>query len=378
MSKNLEKLLKSIFYTPSHPGSFSSASQIQRILREKYKHNARVGDIQEWLNDQRAYSRHRPVKVNFERNPIFAKYIDNQWQSDLLFLPDLAKANDKIQCLLIMIDIVSRYAWVEPLKSKSGPQTTGGFETILSRASPRKPEKLQTDDGKEFFNSNFQDLCKRHGIHHFSTKSDTKAAVAERFVKTIKEKIYKYLDSSPSNNRYIDALQDLVVSYNNTHHSSINMCPAEVNNNNQGEVLRTLYGHLWAEDRGNSKKKLPFSVGDHVRLARGKSPFYKGYKGNWTEELFKIVQIKDSLPRRIYKVSDLKGEVLTGGLYEEQMLKVKDPTRDEFWQIDEVLRHRIVRRGKKRVKEYLVKWFGYPEEYNSWVPETDVKDFKKT
>ena len=219
---SLEKLLENICFSPSHAGSFSSARQLQRILKNQYGQNSNLNVIQNWLQKHRSYNLHKARTINFKRNPIVAHYIDQQWQGDLLFLPDLAKFNDGFQIILVCIDVVSRFAWVEAMKNKSGMETGRAFETILKRdEKSRKPEKFQTDDGKEFFNVHFSAVMKKYNINHFSIPSDKKAAIAERFIKTLKQKIYKYLDTEANRTRYIDVLQDLVKSYNMTYHSKI-------------------------------------------------------------------------------------------------------------------------------------------------------------
>lgn len=369
-----ETLIREIYLTPGHAGSFSSATQLQRVLREKHAKHIPLDKIQDWLENQRVYTLHKPAPLKFQRNPIIAEYIDQQWQGDLLFLPDLAKFNDGYNCCLACVDVVSRFAWVEPMKNKTGPETTAAFQKILNKTSPRKPEKFQTDDGKEFFNATFQKLMSEHNINHFSTRSDKKAAIAERFIKTIKEKIYKYLDVNPSNNRFIEALPELVKSYNDSYHSAIKMKPSEVNSSNLGQVLWNLYHDLWEMDRlsdGDIKSVQKFVVGDHVRMSGDAAPFKKVYKGNWTEEIFVIHKIKHALPKYVYKVKDLNGNEIEGGLYEEQLQKVTLP-KDDYWQIEEILQEKTV--GRKKEKHFLVKWFGYPDSFNSWVSEKDMKD----
>jgi len=376
MDKEVEDLVEKIYLTPNHEGSFSSAAQIQRILKEKYNKSATLKKIQTWLSTQRAYNLHKTVRHVFPRNPTIAEYIDQQWRADLMFLPDLGKFNDGFHIALVCIDIVSRFAWVEPMKNKTALSTCNAMQAIINRAIPRIPEKLQTDDGKEFLNSKFQDLMTEHQIIHFTTSSDKKAAVAERFNRTLKDKIYRYLDVNPTNNVYVNVLQDLVNSYNNSFHTSIGMAPAQVNESNSGRVLWKLYHHLWAKDRGPKKRKLTedentsqvLKVGDTVRISGEKHPFVKGYKGNWTEEVFTITAFKKSVPQYVYRIQDFNGEPIKGTFYNYQLQKIQTPDKDDLWQIEKVLKTR--KRGQK--VERLVKWFGYSDKFNSWVADEDI------
>jgi hypothetical protein len=244
----IHSLLNEIYSTPKNEASFTSAGKLQKVLIDKFDERTPLNKIQDWLNGQRTYSLHRRRLVSYPRNVTLASDIDAQWQADLCFLPDLSKFNDGIKIILLCIDVVSRYGWCEPIRDKTGTETTRGMRAILQRAHPRKPIKLQTDDGREFFNKNFQKLMTDYDVNHFSTKSDKKAALAERLIRTMKEKVYRYLDNKPGNNRYLEDLQDLMTSYNNTYHETIRMPPASVDETTLGRVLWYLYGHLWVSD----------------------------------------------------------------------------------------------------------------------------------
>jgi hypothetical protein len=113
-------------------------------------------------------------------------------------------------------------------------------------------------------------------------------------------------------------------------------------------------------------------IGDTVRITDGVSPFIKNYKGRWTEELFEIMKIKNSAPRPLYTLRALNGEEVKGIFYEDEIQKVEKPT-DDVWEIEKIIETKTVRRGKKKIKQYFVKWFGYPDSFNSWVDEQDMK-----
>ena len=110
---------------------------------------------------------------------------------------------------------------------KDANTITAAFGQVLTTANPRHPKRLQTDKGKEFFNSNFQSLMKRHCIQHFASKSEQKAAVAERFNRTIKIRIWTYF-SDRGTVRWVDIIKDLVDAYSHSRHRSIGMGPADV------------------------------------------------------------------------------------------------------------------------------------------------------
>ena len=157
--------------------------------------------------------------------------IDEQWVADLIELQGLARWNKGNRYALTVVDVFSKYAWVEPLKNKTGVAVTQAMQTILTRAG-RTPQKLQTDAGKEFYNRTFQNLMKTNGIHHFSTHGDAKAALAERFNRTLKEKLYRYL-TAKNTQAYLQVLQSIVQGYNATVHRSIGIAPKDVTDVNE-------------------------------------------------------------------------------------------------------------------------------------------------
>lgn len=365
-------LLAEIYSDPRQPGSFTSADKLSRTLKKLKNVSVKVESVRNWLKSKDTYTKHRVARTMFKRNPIIAPYINAQWQGDLADVANLAGKNDGIRYLLVMIDVVSKYVWVEPLKTKQGKSVLEALKTIFARAGV-KPERIQTDDGKEFLDGGVQDFLKQNKIRFFTVKSDKKAAIAERVIRTLKEKLYRYMHEAHTH-RYLDVLQDLVASYNDTYHSSIKMSPAEVSESTEGEVLQNLYGMTWEKDqldnfKSKTQRKLTLKEGDFVRISRVKGPFKKGYIGNWTEEIFIIDKVKNRVPKVMYKLKDWGGEVLQGSFYEEEVQLV-DKDLGGFWKVERVIRSKKV---NGRLKHY-VKWEGYHDDVNSWVDASDVKN----
>jgi hypothetical protein len=203
-------------------------------------------------------------------------------------------------------------------------------------------------------------------VGHYYVNSELKASVVERFNRTIKEKIYRFFTFKNTYN-YISILDDLVLSYNNSFHRSIQTSPNKVNKKNEKKIHRLLYGTM------NSKKPtFKFKKGEQVRISINKSIFEKGYTAKWTEEIFRI---KHLIPREpiVYKIEDLNGEELKGFFYEQELQKVfKD--ENEAFVIDKILKTKF-EKGKKK---YFVSWRGYPSSFNSWISGQDFdKDYFK-
>ena len=204
---------------------------------------------------------------------------------------------------------------------------------------------MWVDKGKEFYNKDVKDL-----IELYSTENEEKSSVVERWIRMMKEKMWKYF-SANSTNIYINVLPDLVREYNNTRHSSIKMTPVKASKKeNEHRVWRNLYPeHLEICDI-----KPKFFVGDKVRISKKKKTIEKGYTTRWTEEIFTIIEVKRTSPVT-YKIADLNGEEIEGTLYEPELQK----TSQELFRIE-----KVIERGKKKS---LVKWKGYSDDFNSWV-----------
>ena len=258
-----------------------------------------------------------------------------------------SKFNRGVKYLLAVIDVFSKYGWLIPLKDKKGKYVASALKTIFKE---RKPEKMWVDKGKEFYNKDVKDL-----IELYPTENEEKSSVVERWIRTMKEKMWKYF-SANSTNVYIDVLPDLVREYNNTRHSSIKMTPVKASKKeNELRVWRNLYPeHLEIHDI-----KPKFSVGDKVRISKKKETFEKGYTTRWTEEIFTTVEVKRTSPVT-YKIADLDEEEIKGTLYEPELQK----TSQELFRIE-----KVIERGKNK---YLVKWKGYSDDFNSWVDNKDI------
>ena len=180
-----------------------------------------------------------------------------------------------------------------------------------------------------------------------SIHKEGKFVVAERFIRTLKTKIYKYM-TSISKNVYIDKLDDIVDEYNNTYHRTIKMKPVDVKDNTYIDFKKEV-----------NDKDPKFKVGDHVRISKYKNIFAKGYMSNWSEEFFVVSKIKNTVPGT-YVINDLNGEEIIGTSNEKELQR----TNQQEFRIKKVIR----RKGDK----LYVKWKGYDKSFNSWINKKDL------
>ncbi|CAI5671384.1 unnamed protein product [Oreochromis niloticus] len=354
-------LLKRAYYDPSHPGSFCGVQKLIKSVQDETGTKINAQTAQNFLAGQDAYTLHRAARLRFPRNRVFVPRPLYQFQADLCDMKSLSEHNDGYQYLLTVIDVFSKKAYARVLKNKTGVQVTKAFEAVLKDS--QIPQKLQTDSGKEFFNSSFQSLMKKHGINHFATGSDLKASVCERFNRTLKSKMYRYF-TAQNTRRYIDVLQDLLQSYNTSYHRSIKMAPNQVKSDNVALVFQNLYG----TSSRCRKKPMKFKKGDLVRLSKVRGVFDKRYEQTFTSEVFTIDQC---IPRDppVYKIKDYDGEEIIGSFYEHELQKIA-LCKDKLYHIDKILSKR-----KQRGQLYfLVKWRNWPEKFNSWIKASELKN----
>ena len=225
---------------------------------------------------------------------MYSSFRDNIWGVDLADMQLLIKFNKGFRFLLCVIDIFSKYAWVVLLKDKKGISIVNAFQKIL-KVSNRKPNKIWVDKGSEFYNNSFKKWLKDNDIEMYSTNNEGKSVAGERFISTLKNKIYKYM-TSISKDVHIDKLDDIVKKYNDTYHTSIKIKQIDVKDNTYINFKREV-----------NDKNPKFKVGDHARISKYKNIFAKGYIPNWSEEIFVISKIKNTVPWT-YVHNDLKGE----------------------------------------------------------------------
>jgi transposase InsO family protein len=351
--------LRKLYYAPEGAGSYGG---VDRLLREARKEGIQISreKIVEFLADEKAYSLHKPARRTYKRNKTYVSGIDAQWQADLADMQSLAGVNGGVKYLLTCIDVFSKFAWVVPIKDKGAKSMLEGFEKLFSQAGIRTPNRLQTDKGSEFLCKPVQSLLKSKGIQHFASNSDKKAAVVERFNRTLKTRIWTYFTAKETQ-RYVDVLPQFVLSYNATVHRSIGMRPDKVRPVHTNVIWKRLYG-----DGSVGPLRTKINGGELVRISRWKGNFEKGYMPNWSKETFHVAKVVRQ-PQTMYEIHDKEGEPLRGNFYGRELQKVKSGE----YVVEKILRQR---RRSDSSYEVLVKWQGWSSKYNSWVPKDTLSD----
>ena len=271
-------------------------------------------------------------------------------------MKSLSKYNRGVKYLLCEIDLFGKYVWVIPIKDKKGASIVNAFEKILSDSmelhSNRKPNKIWVDQGSEFYSKSFKDLLNINNIEIYSTYNEEKSVVAERFIRTLKNKIFKHM-TAILKNVCLDVLDDIVDKYNDTVHRTVKMKPIEITDDYYAEHNGIAFTKIAI------KKNLQFKVADIVRISKYKNIFAKGYTPNWSEEVSVIIKIKNTVPWS-YAISNLNGEEITGSFYEKELEK----TDQNKFRIEKALK----RKGDK----LYVKCKGFDNSLNSWINKKDL------
>jgi hypothetical protein len=351
------------YVTPGDPVAFSGRGNVAREFGINTDEANR-----ELLSYAYSYPLHREYKRPKYLNPYFSYYPRQQVQCDLIDIQKLAVHNDNVKYLLVCIDIFTRKAWVRPLKTKQGKENATALNSILTEMTPIYPKTIQFDRGTEFLNNIVRALLLDRNIQVVLPSSENKAAYAERFNKSLQVLIYSYLTDRQTY-RYIDVLQDLVKTYNSRKHRGHNniYSPNEAEQHDNIDKVRQIQMNRRSETIIKGRKMKPkFQVGDRVRIYLQKKTFARAYKEGFSIELFEIVDIRHRMPVPTYTLKSMNNDdIIIGGFYANELQLF----RGDVYRIERIIGEPRRRRGRREV---LVKWQGFDDRHNSWIPEADV------
>ena len=226
-----ERVIREAYLDPSV--GFTSANKLYLHLQSDHP-DLKLSDVKRWLSgiDSHTMGRSSVRKIR-KGSRIPLRYIDEQWDADLLNMQSLSKENNGVRYVLIVIDGFSPHLWNRPLKSKKAEDITSAFDDILNTVDP--PERIRTDGGSEFTNHQVRDYFQRHNMYHYVTQSEHKAYFAERVIKTLRNIMSRYMIQK-NTHEWLSVLDKLTANYNTTYHSSIRMSPVQVIPSNQDQV----------------------------------------------------------------------------------------------------------------------------------------------
>ncbi len=301
--------LSRLYSDPSFPGSFGGADRFYQAVKDRFPDVTRL-KVNQFLKSQDSYTLHKTIRKprKYRRTLVFAPR--DLWQIDLLDMQKFARENQGFRYICVIIDCFSKFVWIKPLKNKTGKATVKALALLLMN---ERPKHIQADEGSEFFNRDVTRMLEAFGPKLYHSYSDKKAAIVERVQRTIRQRLGR-LFTHQNNHNWIDHIQEIIDSYNNSYHRSIKMKPADV----RQEHVANIFARLFPEE---AIKKPRFNVGDRVRITAKRTFLQKEYKKGWTDEIFVINRVQQTKPIT-YILEDESKEVLTGGFYAEELQNV--------------------------------------------------------
>lgn len=373
ISPRIDNYLHNVYFDASSPGSFSGLDKIwSHVLQDPEKPKGLTKKkLQVWLNRQEVYQVYKPAKTKSITESVVTDHCDEIWEVDLLILKnDRPKLNKEIRFLLGAIDTFSRKVWIRLLRRKTAEECAKAFKSIL--AEGRRCESLRSDAGSEFWGKAFQNMLKRENIPHFKAYGSVKCSFIERWFRTFQSRLYRYAYKN-NTSKFVDIAQDIVHSYNNTKHSITGYKPSEVNDKNGLALYDKVYTPI-LNKRAREQLVSSFAVGDLVRISLSKEPFNKhSYTASWSEEIFIVYAVFKTHPIRL-KIRDIALENIAGSFYQNELKKANAKDIGEInWKIERIVSRKVV----KGVKKSLVRWFGFPKKFSTWVNDSDLSKYPR-
>ena len=352
------KKIEALYRSGKHATSFAG----RNILSNFFKNKSSKA-LNSMLYSIDTYSRHQQTKPVKVYNPIYTRKLRRHIQGDLIDVSGLARSNDNISYIALIIDAFSRRVWLKPLRRKTAVAMKKVLEQIVKVMKPFETDAyLMYDLGTEVRNDLVMTYLNSVGLK-LETSKTNKCSLAERAIGSVKRLIYPFVTES-ENRRYIHRLKDFENIINNRHHRMIGMSPieAEKEENRAKVIAFTQRRFNRVKLKKNKNKQEPkFKVGDLCRISNTVT-FKRGYDEHFKTEVFKVLKVLKNLPVCMYEISEWDGTPLEGKFYEKELT----PFNSDIFKINKILKEEKLTGGKTR---YWVSWLGYADEYNSWVPK---------
>lgn len=359
MEEDIDEVYQDVYeiYTDPKRG-YTSVNDIHRKLNGKYT----MQEVDDAMKKISSYTTNKRNITSTTFSSYKSRYPFEIVQGDLTFFTEWKNVNDDLSCALVIIDVFTRYAFVRFMKGKTGEEVAKNLQDIYNEITTLRqehnillsPAKIQTDKGKEFYNTHVKKLLKTLNVEIYSIESQWKAAIVERFNRTLKERLIKYT-SEKQTRRYVDVIQDIVYNYNNTYHATLQCTPTEAFTRAEPSIPKY-----------PNRTHRVFNVNDLVRVTQDKHIFGKEiHNQKYTIEIFIVKEVHtDKDKNRYYKLKDRMDEDVVGVFYGNDLVGVDKSVLDQKFLID-----KVIKREKTRS---LVSFMGYPSKFDRWIDNKDL------
>ena len=380
VSREKYNILANLYHNVKSNASFSSERKLLKAARE-FKKDITLKDVKTFLQTQKAHTRHGNVPHTYRKRIVIINAPGKLLSSDLADMSNIKDYNEGYRYLAFFIDCFSRKLDIIALKNKLGVTMAKALDEHL-RGSGQNYTHLWVDLGTEYYNSHVKKICSKHNVTMYSVHNNrVKAAYAERAIRSIKSKLYKIFTHFNTYN-YTRYLKDVLDAYNNGPHKGLmGMTPNYVHGITDKKLLAELtekmtrqkitnYGSInrrrWQLDLSHRDV---LAEGTHVRLLTNKAEqiFNKSYEAIYTQEVFIVDSIRKEGGVIAYSLKDLQGEPILGIAYRNELKQASLPTH---YEIEKVIRRKLCKKTNKQLA--LVKYMGYSDKFNQWIPAENV------
>ena len=189
------------------------------------------------LKELEPFTLNKYTRENYPRRKVIVNHIDEVWSMDLMDVHQHSNENNGVKFLMVVVDSMSKYVWVEAMKDKTANECMNAFKNILSK-SHRKPEKLWIDEEAGFLSKNFQKLLDDNGITHYHTFTQFGSVFAERFIRTLRLRLSRLADVR-GDYKYINDLPSIIELYNDTPHTTTKIKPSQFKESDEADMVKT-------------------------------------------------------------------------------------------------------------------------------------------
>ncbi|KAL3096673.1 hypothetical protein niasHS_004192 [Heterodera schachtii] len=315
--------LDKLYNNPSSPAAFAGVTALWKEARKKIKQLSKK-DVQNYLEGHRTYTLMRPRRVHFRRAKTVAAGFMTDVQVDLADFQTLSRQNRGHRYLLVAVDVLSKRLFVVPLKNKRAEEMLEAFKELVKQM-PMVPHRIFSDKGTEFKNQLLKKFFDEQEIQkHEPVHSSVKASVAERAIRNVKQRLYRYFAEKETLN-WVDIVQEIVDGINHSPSRVHGMRPIDVNFKNAQSVWKRMY-----QTRPPIRRPPRFYKDDFVRMTREKGQFEKGYLPNYGDEILEVDEVLKGVQPVRYKLRDDHGEKFRGTFYEQELARLlSSPPRNK-------------------------------------------------
>lgn len=348
MGKGL--LLEKIYYGQTSGALRGPQALLERAHKEGGS-DISLDDVKAWLKAQAVYTRFRPARRKYPRNRIKAYFPGDVVQIDIMDMQNVVGENDGFKYAFLSYDTYSKYTSGWPMVDRTPSSVLSALENCVS-TSPFEISTIYWDKEGSFLSKVVQKWLTDRDIRNYTTTSSVKAPGVERVIRTIRLACARYFKLT-NTSRWVDFLPKWISQYNNRPHSTTKLRPLDL-------AVDPMSIPAKLKDVDYRAKVPP--VGAWVRLNQIRGIFGKEAKGNWTDEIFKVIRHKSGMAIPMAIVQDLRGDEISGSFYPWELQEIE-------W--DGAKRPSLVHKTRVRhgEKEYLVSYHGYPADLLEWTSQ---------